>query len=255
MMPSRMKLLWLQPASLFAFLWAITLPLAAAEEGPEFRPALVGNGPHSLVNLIDVQKLVQQGQPDGVVMFERGVFPPGTGRDFADVSRGSPGSALLQKEVLRALNRSRFVPAITHHKPVAVYFRGAVLFFARSEPHLRVLANQNPDALAHFEDFIAPQEIFGTTHRVDNDPRIDALARKDKRGAATLELRVNEKGKLVSTRVLSEEPPGYQVGAFEVDALATAQFVPGFRKGKPCDCSFQLSRSIGGAPPGGYGSQ
>jgi hypothetical protein len=250
-----MKSIRLETAASLAFFLAIAAHFAVAQEGPEFRPALVGDGPNSLVNLINEQKLLQQGQPDGAVMFERGIFPPGKGKDFAEVSRGTAGSNLLQKEVLRALNRSRFVPAIAHHHPVPVNFRGAVLFFAHSEPHLRVLANQNPDALAHFEDFIAPQEILGTAHEADNDPRIDSLARKDKTGAATLELRVNEKGKLVSSRVLSEEPPGYRVGAYEADALATAEFVPGFRKGKPCACSFQLSYSIVGGPPGGYGSR
>lgn len=217
---------------------------SAAQNHPEFRPALVGDGPHSVVNLINVQKLLQQGQPDGAVMFTRGVFPPGKGRDFAEVNRGTPGSRLLQDEVLRALKRSRFVPAIAHDKPVPVYFRGTVLFFAHSEPHLRVLANQDPEAVAHFDDLIAPQEVFGTARSVENDPRLDAFTRRYKKGSVTLRLHVNEKGKLVSSRVLSEEPRGYNLGPFEADMLASAEFVPGFRNGKPSECSFQMTRYV-----------
>lgn len=44
----------------------------AAGESASFRPALVGNGPKSLVNLIDTAKLMQQGQQDAVVMFDPG---------------------------------------------------------------------------------------------------------------------------------------------------------------------------------------
>jgi hypothetical protein len=250
-----MKLLRLQRRGLLVFLLAIVAHLAVAQPEPEFRPALVGNGPHSLVNLINVQKLLDQGQPDGALTFLRAVFPPGKGRDYAEVHGGTPGSDLLRKEVLRALNRSRFLPAIAHHKPVPVYFRGTVLFFAHTEPHLRVLANQNPDALAHFEDFVAPQEIFGTARWVENDPRLDAMTRRNNNSAVTLELHVNEKGKLLSTRVLSEDPRGYNVAAFEKDAVATAEFIPGFRKGKACDCSFQMTRYIEIQPGWGWGSR
>jgi hypothetical protein len=192
-----------------------------------------------------VQKLLQKGQPDGAVMFTRGVFPPGKGRDFAEVNRGTPGSRLLQDEVLRALNRSRFLPAIAHHKPVPVY--SAAPFCSLPTPSLTFVCwqNQDPDAVARFDDFIAAQEIFGTARWVENDPRLDAFTRMGKNGAVTLQLHVNEKGKLLSSRAaVSEEPRGYNLGRFEVDMLASAEFVPGFRSGKPSDCSFQMTRYV-----------
>lgn len=233
--------------------FALLILTSSLSAEPAFRPALVGDGPKSLVNLINVQKLLEKGEPDGAVMFSRGVFPPGKGRDFAEINRGTPGSRLLQSEVLRALQRSRFVPAIAQGKSVPVHFRGTVLFFAHSQPHLRVLANQDPDALAHFDDFVAPQEIFGTALSVASDPRLDAFMRRYKNGAVTLELHVNEKGKLLSSRVLSEEPRGYNLGAFEVDMLATAEFVPGFREGRPSDCFFRMTRYVGIVNPSDYG--
>jgi len=225
-----------------AGLW-LGRPVLFAGSSPEFRPALVGNGPNSLVNLIDLQKLLQHGEGDGVVMFTRGVFPPGKGRDFAEVNGGTSGSRFLQEEVLRALNRSHFIPAIAHQKPVAVYFRGTVLFFAHAQPHLRVFANQEPDALARFDDFIAPQEIFGTARWEESDPRLDPIRRMNKNSAVKLELHLDESGKLLSTRILSEEPRGYNMGALQKEMLSTAKFVPGFRHGKACDCFFQIIRS------------
>lgn len=234
-------------------LFASLILTSALSGEPAFRPALVGDGPKSFVNLINLQKLLEKEEPDGAVMFTRGVFSQGEARDSAEINRGTPGSRLLQSEVLRALQRSRFIPAIAQGKRVPAYFRGTVLFFAHSQPHLRVFANQDPDALAHFEDFVAPREIFGTARSVENDPRLDAFTRRFKSGAVTIELHVNEKGNLRSSRVLSEEPRGYNLGAFEVDMLASAEFVPGFRRGKPSDCSFQMTRYVGFVNPSDYG--
>ncbi len=237
--------------TLIVLVICLASPLRGAE--PAFRPALVGSGPRSLANLIDVKKLLSKGEPDGVVTFTRGVFPPGKGRDFAEIGRVTPGSRHLGSEVLRALQKSRFVPAIAQGKPEAVYFRGTVLFFAHSQPHLRVLANQDPSALAHFDDFIAPQEIFGTARSLENDQRLDAFQRRFKGGAVTLELRVSAQGKVMSSRVLSEEPRGYNLGVCEADALANAAFIPGFRNGQPSECSFQMTRHLGFVSPSDYG--
>lgn len=241
------------PGILRLLFTSFALASVAAAQSSSFRPALVGNGPKSVVNLINVEKLLQEGEPDGAVMFTRGVFPPGKGMDFAEVNRVSPGSRLLKNEVLRALQRSRFIPAIAKDKPVPVYFRGTVLFLAHTQPHLRVLANQDPGAVARFDDFVAPQEIFGTARSDGNDPRLDAFTRRYKNGSVVLDLRVDDKGKLLSSRVLAEEPRGYNLGAYEVDMLATAAFVPGFRKGKPVDCSYQMTRYIGILNPSDYG--
>jgi hypothetical protein len=40
-----------------------------AENLPEMRPALIGSGPNSLVNLIDTEGLFRKGQRDAWVMF------------------------------------------------------------------------------------------------------------------------------------------------------------------------------------------
>ena len=119
-----------------------------------------------------------------------------------------------------------------------------MLFFTNSKPHLRVLANQDPTALAHFEDFIAPQLIMGTIKWDSKDSRLQAAARRNKNGAVTLELQVSETGKLLSSKVLSEDPSGLNFGAVELHALSNARFIPAFRNGKPCACTFQMTRYV-----------
>ena len=91
---------------------SILVRSVSAETNSDFHPALIGNGPNSLVNLIDAEKLLREGQQDAVVMFS--AFPPG-GRLFGDAAilyNTSPNSRLLQKEVLRVLGKAQMIPAI-----------------------------------------------------------------------------------------------------------------------------------------------
>ena len=48
-----------------------------AETLPDRRPALVGNSPSALVNLIDSEGLFRKGQRDAWVMFEAAILPDG----------------------------------------------------------------------------------------------------------------------------------------------------------------------------------
>lgn len=232
---------------LAALLFGLSLgwaPLGLGQGNPEFRPALVGNGPDALVNLIDTEKLLREGQGDAVVMFEEPVFGAPIKADLGIVYRASPNSKLLQKEILRALKRARFVPAIAQHKPTRVFFRGTVMFFAKSQPHLRVLANQDPQELARLSDFIAPQLIIGTTSWDKSNPEIEAARRLNKNGAVVLNLHVDAKGKLLSTKVISEDPPSFHFGSAISKAFEHAQFIPGFRDGKPVGCTFQMTEYV-----------
>ena len=215
--------------------------LAVAADNPEFRPALIGNGPKSLVNLIDVQKLLQQGQGDALVMFS--AFAAG-GRPFkgySTIDNATPDSKLLQKEVLRELDKAEIVPAIAHHESVLVTFRGTVVFSANSKPHLRIFANQERDEIANGNDFVAPQLLLDTVDwDLSNDELRVALHHQIK-CVAELSLRVDASGKTVNVTVAREEPPKLNFGDAARKAFAKARFIPGFRNGKPVECSFHLT--------------
>jgi len=222
--------------------------LCGAKDSPEFRPALIGNGPKSLVNLIDEQKLLREGQPDGVVMFS--AFPPG-GHLFgkeAVLYNTSANSQLLQKEVLSSLDQAQMTPAIADHKQTLVFFEGTVMFFAKAAPHLRIFANQEPNELARFSDFIAPQLIFASRNWDPKSPLLDAASRLGKNGTVVLSIHVDDKGHVLSMTVDSEAPPGFGFGAAVLKSLANAKFVPAFRNGKPTEATFHRTEFVATRP-------
>ncbi len=131
--------------------------LQAAE--PRFRPALIGNGPNALINLIDTKKLVEKGQRDGLLMFTCLVPVDGRVRHYY-IYRTTPGSKLLKEEAGTALLRSHFTPAIYNGQRTEVFVIGTVvLLMADGKPHLRIYMNQNHDDVAKGNDFIAPQLV------------------------------------------------------------------------------------------------
>ncbi len=109
---------------------------------PEFRPALVGTAPNSLINTIDTADLIKKGQKEGAVMFSCLVAPTGNvARSGA--YRGTRGSELLEQELLKRLATAKFIPAIHNHQPVIAVFYGTVKFaVVNGKPRLRIFANQ-----------------------------------------------------------------------------------------------------------------
>ena len=241
MMTNRLRLLASTTAIAFSLGW--NGPGLAADN-PSFRPGLVGSGPKSLVNLIDVSRLLREGQGDGMVMFT--AFPSGDRvfKGAAAVYNGTPGTKVLEKEVRRALDKAVMTPAIAGHKLVLVAFDGTVMFFRGATPHLRVLANQDPKELAHFSDFIAPQLIFGSTTWDPKASGLEAARRLGKNGAVVLSLHVDQEGRLLDSRLVSESPAGLNFGPLILKSFATAKFVPAFRNGKPVECTFQRTEYV-----------
>ena len=128
---------------------------------PEFRPALLGTGPDSLINRIDTADLIKKGQKDGAVMFSCLVAPTG---DIvrSGAYRGTVGSELLERELLKRLANEKLVPAIHNHQPVIAIFYGTVTFaVVKGKPRLRIFANQQLDELKKESDFIDPQPYVG----------------------------------------------------------------------------------------------
>lgn len=88
-----------------------------ADDLPEMRPALLGHGPRSLVNLINLQSLMQRGQGNATVIFSCGVDTLGNagGGEFY---RGTPNSNTLGREVVERCDHAQFDPAVFHHNRV-----------------------------------------------------------------------------------------------------------------------------------------
>src|SRR5947207_8455410 len=95
--------------------WSLCPARLPAEDLPQMRPAMIGSGPGSLVNLIDTEALFRKGQRDAWVMFECAILGDGVPRP-TDFFTASPDSDLLKNEVRRRLRQTRFIPAVYNHK-------------------------------------------------------------------------------------------------------------------------------------------
>src|ERR1700731_3998876 len=212
-----------------------------AENLPESRPALIGSGSGSLVNLIDTQALFQKGQRDAWGMFECGVA--GDGIAFgSDFFTASPNSDLLKNEVRRRLRQTRFIPAVYNHKRTSAWFAGTVvLVVANGQPHLRVYANQDFDEIRRGADFVAPQLIAIPNHYLSNLPHFPSVSTHDEAaGGGKLRHSVDANGKTTDLQVISE-PPGYQLGDYLKKVLPLLDFSPGYRNGKATTSTYTLT--------------
>jgi len=84
---------------------------------PEFRPALIGSGPNSLINILDAAELIKKGQKEAAVMFSCLVSPTG---DIvrSGAYRGTLNSELLEQELLKGMATAKFIPAFRSGQPV-----------------------------------------------------------------------------------------------------------------------------------------
>jgi len=207
---------------------------------PEFRPALVGTGPNSLINTIDTSDLIKKGQKDAAVMFTCLVAPTG---DIArsGTYRGTKGSELLEKEVLKRLAYGKFIPAIHNHQPVLAVFYGTVTFaVVNGKPRLRVFANQQLDELKKESDFIDPQPFVGQDSKFTGTHYPEVPTTVSLTGAVELAVEVDAAGNLKSTQVVSEEPPYLGFGQAALSDFNGAKFIPAFRNGKPVDSKVKV---------------
>src|SRR5712692_5625998 len=161
---------WIVAAILFGSLAA---PFGADGESlPDMRPALVGSGPGSLVNLVDTQALIKRGQQHGAVLFRCLVQPSGQ-TAYQIAYGGTPNSDILRLEVRHKLHDAYFIPAVYNHHNTFAWFYGTVTFSViDGKPHLRVYANQEKSELAQGSDFITPQSIYVTGHVYNRVPRM-----------------------------------------------------------------------------------
>ena len=207
---------------------------------PEFRPALIGTGPDSLINRIDTADLIKKGQNDAAVMFSCLVAPTGN-IVRSGAYRGTRGSELLEQELLKRLANERFIPAIHNHQPVIAIFYGTVRFaVVNGKPRLRIFANQQLDQLDKESDFIDPQPYVGQDSKFTGLHYPDTGSQVAVTGVVELALNVDASGNLQSMQVLSEEPPLLGFGDAAISDFTGAKFIPAFRNGQPVESTVKI---------------
>lgn len=222
---------------------------AATPALPEFRPALLGTGPDSLINKIDTADLIKKGQKDAAVMFSCLVAPTG---DIArsGTYRGTKGSELLEKEVLKRLSNAKFIPAIHNHQRVLAVFYGTVRFaVVNGKPRLRIFANQQLPEVDKETDFIDPQPYVGQDSKFTGTHTPETPTTVALTGAVELEVEVDAAGNLKNMQVMSEEPPFLNFGEAALSDFNGAKFIPAFRDGKPVDSKVTLHIYYKTQPP------
>ena len=223
--------------SFFVVLLLALIPNMFGQSLPEFRPALLGKGPRSLVNLINIESLYKRGQRDAVIMF--GCYVTSLGDAGAMVNyRCSANSELLQKEARGQCRQSQFEPAVYHHTRADVWITGTINYFiANGKPHLRIFLNQEDDHLKQGNDFVAPQFTFAS-----GNTKYDGIywppGAPGFNGVAAVTLDIDTGGKVLSSKVAYEYPPNMGFGPAMAGPIRDAWFIPGFRNGKIAPCRF-----------------
>lgn len=214
---------------------------AASAQLPQYRPALLGVGPNSVINRMDEAGLIRDGQKDGSLYFCCAVNKLGEILDTWTYKQ-SPDSTLLERELVRCLDQARFVPALYDHEPVFVLFYGAVTFkVVDGKPRLRIFANQEPEELKKEADFVGPQPFYGRGSKFEGLHYPGDAVTTTLSGLVELGMKVDANGKMKELQVVSEYPPlvGFRRAAAE--DFRVASFIPAFRDGKPVECSVTLS--------------
>lgn len=207
---------------------------------PQYRPALLGAGPLSVINRIDTQELMRQGQKDATLMFCCSVKKTGEiGNTW--IYRQSPESTALEQEAFRCLDTAVFVPGIYNRQPVHVLFFGTVSFkVVNGKPRLRIFANQEREELMSESDFVGPQPFVGRDSRFEglhfpNDVLTGSIS-----GLVELAMKIDADGNLKEMKLVSEYPPLAGFGRAAAEDFRVAKFIPAFRNGKPVESSITL---------------
>jgi hypothetical protein len=213
----------------------------ATAQLPQYRPALLGVGPTSVINRMDTAGLIRDGQKDGQLYFCCAVNNLGETLDTWTYKQ-SPDSKLLERELVRCLDQAIFVPALYNHEPVFVLFYGTVTFkVVDGKPRLRIFANQEPEELKKEADFVGPQPFYGRGSKFEGLHYPSNSVTSTLSGLVELGMKVDAEGRMKELQVISEYPPlaGFRRAAAE--DFRVASFIPAFRDGKPVDCSVTLS--------------
>jgi hypothetical protein len=223
---------------------------AGAEDLPKIRPALIGSGANSLINLIDAQGLVKRGQGDAILLFWCRVDPDGKAWYYR-VYRYSEGGQKLKDEVKLRIYPARFIPAVYNHHNVYAWFSGTVMFrVANGKPHLRIFANQQAAELEKESDFIEPQSIWIPNHYYEPVKYpYSPWSTEDRPAVVDLTTSIDASGTLQNIHVLKENPAGKNFGDTATKKLKTLTFLPAFRNGKPVSSTSTIPYTF---LPGGW---
>jgi Gram-negative bacterial TonB protein C-terminal len=210
----------------------LSFTCAAVDAGTshETRPALLQQGPRSLVNVLSAQRLLQKGQTDAVVKFEFYITAWGTVGSILTYG-GSENSEALSQELVDNYERAEYIPAVYDGTKAGAFMAGTLLFaVTNGTPHLRIFLNQEPGHLKSGDDFISPQRLVPTYKTYK---RLADLYHGMEPAVVAVQIQIDETGKLLDAKIVREHPPGSRFGMSVMENIKTVTFSPAFLHGKP----------------------
>lgn len=214
----------------------LTSAAADAAKSGGVRPALLKQGPTSLINVLSAERLVKKGQGDAVVKFDFYVNQFGQPYDDTLMTYGgSENSKELSEELVQNLGRARFIPANYYGENCGAYMTGTLVFaVSGGKPRLRIFLNQEQDRLTRGEDFIAPQQLFpiNSKFRRYDDPYWRTFS-----SIVAVRIDTDASGKLLSSKFLRQHPPNTRKAAEIMENVPQATLSPGYLNGRPIACS------------------
>jgi hypothetical protein len=203
--------------------------LVGPTAGP-VQPATVGREEGSLANFIHFPKDSSAVNADSAVQFYCDVSSDGVVETtYAVIGERDE----FKKAVQSALDWGRFTPARVDGKPSPVYLGGTVLFMHQDSHPVIVLslATADRERVGKLDNYIQPQLIGGLRRRLE-EAETNASIDLPNEGAAEVLAKINERGDMVSTSVISENPKEIGLGEFLTGAIRNARFTPAYADGK-----------------------
>ena len=226
---------WTHPGALVGILFLVLVPVAVHAQA--VRPALLERGPASLVNMMNIDRLMREGQTDAMFHFTLGVTREG-GSGIVLTYGGTPNSDPVSREMIDQAAKAKFIPAMLGSKKVGAIVSGTVLFAVTGgKPRLRIFLHQDSERLGRGEDFVAPQPLFAPDGKFRG---FDLPDHYTDSALVAIRIETDASGKLLNTRVLREHPPRLLYGAVVMKGIEKVRFSPAFQRGRPVASSTVL---------------
>lgn len=144
--------------------------------------------------------------------------------------------AQFKAAVQSALDWGKFKPATVDGKPAPVYLGGTVLFLQQGgKPTIVVsLATYDRERVGKFANYVQPQLLGGLARRFQS-AGINIPSAAEAEGMAEVLVKVDSKGQITDTSMVSEDPKDSQIGTGLELMVKGAQLTPAYSDGKPTE--------------------
>jgi hypothetical protein len=209
------------------------------------RPAVVGAGARPLAVLVDTLPEARIDDPKAAVRFSCHVNQKGR-VIWLMVHKTTPGLSSFEKEIMSALLRTRFEPALFNGRPVTVAVAGTLVYQREGGvPRVAVCLHHNEEYIAEKRTYIAMQAVV----EPQPPPAWDIKSPAAGYPSVQASYCVDVDGTVQDIRVENETPPGSGFAKFQEARLKKTKFIPAFLDNAPVRVCVSTTISVVTAVP------